>query len=84
MDILDVAFVIAVTAFLKEQLGLSGKGALLGAFLISLAVGFAPLLALAFPLASPYIEAVVKVVTLFLGAAGTWDVARSFFPKPQV
>lgn len=74
MDIvLDVAFIIAVTAFFKEQLQIGGKAALGLAFLVALIVGIAPLIGGMVPAAAPFIDVVIKVVVLFLGAAGSYD-----------
>lgn len=82
MDIvLDVAFVIAVVAFIKEQFGVTGKTVLLWAFLVCVVIGVAPLIASAFPIAAPYISVVLKIVVLFLAAAGSWDGARQLTVK---
>lgn len=74
--VLDVAFIVACVAFFKEQLDVKGKIVLLYVFLVALAVAFAPLLVASFPVAGPYIEAVLKVVGLMLAAAGSWDALR--------
>ena len=79
--VLDVALIIAIVAFFKEQLGVQGKIVLLYVFLVALAVGFAPLLIASFPVAGPYIEVVLKVVGLMLAAAGSWDAARQLTAK---
>jgi hypothetical protein len=81
--ILDVAFVIAVTAFVKEQFGISGRGALVCAFVISLIVGAAPLLSAAIPAASAWIQLVVNTFALFLAAAGSYDAVKSFIAKKK-
>lgn len=82
MDIvLDVAFVVAIVAFLKEQFGLTGKIVLLYAFLVALFFGFAPLIAELIPVAAPFIVVIVKVAVLFLGAAGSWDAVKQLTAK---
>lgn len=74
MDIvLDVAFVIAVTAFLKEQLAVKGKAVLFWAFAIALIFGFAPLIAAMLPPIAPFLEVLLRTFVLFLGAAGSYD-----------
>jgi hypothetical protein len=82
MDIvLDVAFVLAITAFLKEQFGLNGRSALAAAFLVALVFGFAPLVAGYIPTAAPFVDVVLKTIILFLGAAGSYDAVRGFAGK---
>ena len=83
ISILDVAFIVAVTAFFKEQFGIADKHALAAAFLVSLVVGLAPQFALAFPVAEPWIAAVLNVVKLFLGAAGSYDLAIGLLRKRE-
>jgi hypothetical protein len=62
MDIvLDVAFIVAVVAFLKEQFGLNGPTVLGVAF----------------------VQVLISTLTLFLGAAGSWDAARALTRKPS-
>ncbi len=82
MDIvLDVAFVIALTAFLKEQFGLTGRAVLIAAFVIALGFGFAPLIADLIPVASPFIQVLFKTLTLFFAAAGSYDAIVGFTRK---
>ena len=76
--ILNAAFIIAATAFFKEQLSLSGRASLLAAFGVSLAVGFAPAIAAQFPLLAPWVTHFVNVVVLFISAAGTVDALKQF------
>lgn len=77
-EVLTVAFVIAVTAFFKEQFGFSGKVSLAAAFVVSLVVGLAPLLGTQFPGLAPWIEQIVGIVVLFLSAAGSVDAISQF------
>jgi len=71
--VLDAAFIIAVTAFFKQQFGLAGGAALLAALVVALVVGLAPLVGVTFPAFAPWISAVINVVVLFLSAAGGYD-----------
>jgi len=80
--VLDAAFIIAVTAFFKQQLEISGKAALLCAFVTALVLSFAPLLALQFPALGPWIEATVKTFIVFLSAAGGYDALQQFRQNP--
>jgi hypothetical protein len=73
--VLDVAFIIAATAFFKQQFGLTGKAVLGCVFILALLIGFAPLIGSAFPFVASYIGVLVKVVGLFLAAAGAYDGA---------
>lgn len=79
--VLDIAFVVAIVAFLKEQLGVSGKIVLLYAFLVALFFGFAPLIAGLAPPIAPFLDVIVKVAVLFLGAAGSWDAVKQLTAK---
>ena len=79
--VLDIAFVLVIVAFVKEQFGLKKYAVLIVAFAIALAFAFAPLLAGLFPAASPWIKAVLDTFVLFLGAAGSFDAVRSFTAK---
>jgi hypothetical protein len=80
--VLDAAFVLAVTAFFKQQLEISGKAALLCAFATALLLSFAPILALQFPMLAPWIEAVVRTFVVFLSAAGGYDALQQFRQHP--
>lgn len=79
--VLDVAFVIAVTAFIKTQFGIAGKAVLFWAFVICVTIGFAPLIGNLLPAISPFLEVVLKVIVLFLSAAGSWDAVRGIQQK---
>lgn len=73
-EILSVAFVLAATAFFKEQLKLPGRAALAAAFAVSLAVAFVPVIAEQLPESTEWVYAARDVVVLFLGAAGGYDL----------
>lgn len=73
--VLSVAFVVALVAFLKKQFQLVGWKVLLSAFLVALVVAYVPVVEAQFPAAQVWIDPVVKVVGLFVAAAGSWDAA---------
>ena len=79
--LIDVAFVLAVTAFLKEQLGLSGKKVLLAAFLAVLFVMYVPLVTAMFPVVAPWLDQFVQAVMLFMTAAGSFDLVANLGSK---
>lgn len=81
--VLDVAFVVAATAFFKAQLGLEGRLALLCAFVLSLIVALAPVASAAFPTISPWVNAVIGVVALFVGSAGSYNAIKAFIEISQ-
>ena len=83
ITILDVAFVVAVTAFFKTQFGWEQKVALLAAFIVSLLVGVAPQVAAALPAFAPWIDSVLRVVVIFLSAAGSYDFAVGMIRKNE-
>ena len=77
MDIIvDVAFIIAVTAFLKEQFGITGRAVLLTAFVIAFFFGSLPLLEAVLPNIAPWLDVFAKTFVLFLAAAGSYDAVR--------
>lgn len=74
--VLDVAFIVAAVSFFKQQFDLKGPKALGAAFGVALLVGLAPVVSASFPVAQPYIDTVVRVVGLFIAAAGSFDFAK--------
>lgn len=79
MDIvIDVAFVLVVTAFFRTQFALKGWYVLALAFGVALLFNIAPLIALALPNFSPWLDAVLKTIWLFVTAAGSFDAIRFF------
>jgi len=71
--VLDVAFVLLVTAFLKRQFGLVDGKALAVAFGVALVFAFAPLAVVYLPPVSPFVDALLKTFVLVLSAAGAYD-----------
>ena len=71
--LLTVAFVVAATQFFKTQFSLTGRASLLCAFVVTLFVAFAPLLGALVPASAAWLDQLVTVVALFIGAAGAWD-----------
>ena len=83
MDLLDVGFVLAATAFFKQQFALKGKAALGAAFAVALFVGFAPVVSDALPALGAYLDAAVKVISLFILGAGSYDLLSDVSRKLQ-
>ena len=79
--VLNVGFVLAVTAFLKEQLKLKGVVVLFVAFVICLAYGFSPIFNEMYPHISPFVKVIWDTFVLFLGAAGSFDLVTGFLRK---
>ena len=75
--VLDIAFVVAVTAFLKEQFLVKGRAVLIIAFLIALFFAYIPLIGAALPPIAPWLQAFGETFVLFLTAAGSYDALRS-------
>jgi hypothetical protein len=71
--VLNVAFIIAITAFFKKQLALTGWKVLLAAFVVALLIGLVPVIIATFPATSSWLTSIVNVIVLFLGATGTSD-----------
>lgn len=80
-SVLTVAFVLATVAFFKTQFGMIQAHALLATFGVALVVGIAPQLAAAFPALLPWVESVINVIVIFLGAAGSYDLIVSLMRK---
>ena len=78
MDIvLDVAFVVAVVAFIKANVAnLEGWQTVLVALVVSMFAAFTPLLLEQFPVIAPWMEAFIKGIGLLLGAAGSVDFVK--------
>ena len=74
--VLTVAFIVALTAFFKEQFGLTGWKVLLAAFIVALFIAFLPLVSALVPAAAPWLNQLLQVIVLFLAAAGSVDFIR--------
>jgi hypothetical protein len=81
IQILDVAFVIAVTAFFKKQFGWENKSALIGSLVAAMTVALAGQLSITYPVVAPWINVVVGTFTLWLAAAGTYDLTVGLMQK---
>jgi len=79
--IIDIPFVIAITAFFREHLQLKGRMILLCAFGTALFFNFAPLIGEFFPAISPWLDALLKTFVLFVAASGAVDAVRYFFAR---
>ena len=75
--LLDAAFVIAAVSFFKAQFSWKGQTALGAAFVVSLLVAYAPALASLSPAAAPFVDGLITVIKLFIGAAGSFDTAKA-------
>lgn len=82
-EILTVAVVVAITAFFKKQLSLTGWQVILAAFIVALIIGLTPVIADAFPPIAPWLTAIVNVVLLFLTAAGSADFITTIRTKDE-
>lgn len=78
---IDAAFLIAITAFFKEQLGLQGRSVLVAAFLVGLALFLSPQIIAALPAAGPWLEGVVNFIKLYLAACGSVDFVAALARK---
>ncbi|RIK31148.1 MAG: hypothetical protein DCC56_02875 [Anaerolineae bacterium] len=73
MQVIDVAFVIAVVAFFRERVQISGYRALIAAFAVAVLFNIAPIVAQSFPVISPWLDALLNSIVLFIAAAGSVD-----------
>lgn len=84
--VLTIMFIVAVAQFFKVQLNLKGWRALLAVFVVALFMGLVPVVIEQFPAISLWLSAVVNVIVLFLGAAGSVDFVmevRASKAKPE-
>lgn len=79
--VIDIAFIVAVTAFFRTQLVLKGWRVLALAFGVTLLFNVAPLIALYLPKISPWLDVVLKTFWLFVTAAGSFDAIRFFLKR---
>lgn len=84
LSFVDVAFVIAAAAFFKAQFGLEKRGAIVASFALALLLNFAPLVAQRLPDLSPWLEAFLSTIKVFLTASGSFDLAVDLFKKKAV
>jgi len=74
--VLTAVFIVAVAQFFKVQLSLKGWRVLLAVFIVALIMGLVPVVIAQFPVVAPWLTAVVNVIVLFLGAAGSVDFVK--------
>ncbi len=72
--VIDVAFIVAVTAFFRERLQIKGRAVLLCAFGVTLVFNVAPLIAALVPVFSPWLDAFLRTIWLFVVSAGSVDL----------
>jgi hypothetical protein len=83
-EILTVAFVIAITAFFKDKMGLKGWWVLLAAFLVLLFLTYIPVVIALYPPAAPWLTPLVRLITVVLAAVGSVDFVKMIrSPKPS-
>lgn len=76
--LVDVAFVVAVTAFIRTQFNLDSWKVLAVAFVVACLFSVSPLIGGVMPAFSPWLEAVLQTFWLFVVAAGSVDTVRYF------
>ncbi len=74
--------VFGIVEALKTQLNLSTKWAFFVALLLGVVFAVLNQAMLQFPLASPWVEAVVKGIAYALAATGFYDFGKNFIERP--
>ena len=69
-----IAFVLMITAFFKQQFGVTGKPMLALTFVVALVLWFLPDLEAMLPAAAVWIEKFIELVKLFLASMGAFDL----------
>lgn len=81
--IINVAFIIVIVAFFKQQIGLTGWKVILAAFLVALVLVILTTISTQFPVVSPWLDPIVLLIKVFLGATGTVDFINEL-RKPKI
>jgi hypothetical protein len=79
--VLDMAFIMTITAFLKNLFNVSGKPVIGIAFGVFVVIWGVPLVSAAFPGASAYIDSFLNALKLWLGAMGSVDLVTGVGKK---
>ena len=79
--VLDVAFLIAITGFLKNLLNATGKQIYALAFGVGVVLWGEPLIASAFPAVGVYLDSFLAFIKVWLGAMGGYDVVTDVGSK---
>jgi hypothetical protein len=79
--VIDAALLLAITAFFKTQLKLTGYWVMGAAFVVGLILYLEPNIVALFPAAASWFGAVLGYLNLWLGAMGTYDFFKSDPPK---
>ncbi len=74
--VLDMAFIMTITAFLKNLFNVSGKPVIGIAFGVFVVIWGVPLVSAAIPGASSYIDSFLTALKLWLGAMGSVDLVN--------
>jgi hypothetical protein len=74
--VLDVALMVAITAFLKTQFDITGKPVMAIAFGVGVVLWGAPLISAAFPAVGVYIDGFLAFIKVWLGAMGSVDLVQ--------
>ena len=79
--VLDVALMVAITAFFKEQFALTGRTFMGVAFVVGVFLWGEPLVAAAFPAVGFYLDSFLAFVKVWLGAMGSVDAVTNIGAK---
>jgi hypothetical protein len=74
--VLDMAFVVTITAFLKSLFNVSGKPVMAIAFGVGVVIWAVPLISSAFPSAGVYIDSFFTFLKAWLAAMGSVDLVN--------
>jgi hypothetical protein len=79
--VVDMALMVAITAFLKSLLNVTGKPVMAIAFGVGVVLWGAPLVSAAFPAVGVYLDSFLGFVKVWLGAMGSVDLVTSVGAK---
>jgi len=79
--VLDVALMVAITAFIKTQFDITGKPVMAIAFGVGVVLWGAPLISAAFPAVGVYINSFLAFLGVWLGAMGSVDLVTGVGKK---
>lgn len=79
--VLDMALMVAITAFLKATFEVTGKPVMAIAFGVGVVLWGAPLISAAFPAFGVYLDSFLAFIKVWLGAMGSVDLVTSVGTK---
>lgn len=75
--LLDMALMATITAFIKQNFGVTGKPVIAVAFGVGVILWGAPLISAAYPAIGVYLDSFLAFIKVWLGAMGSVDLVQT-------